>query len=417
MISISKADKHIKGLVNLPASKSISNRYLLLQFYYNNSFLINNLSSSDDTLLLSSTLDRISRYKLSGDNGLLRIDARNAGSVMRFLIPLLSVTHGHFLLTGSGRMKQRPVGELVEALRATGADIDYLEEVGYPPLLIRGRTISFSRISLDASLSSQFITAFLLLAPTLEEGLAIELTTTAVSWPYVNMTTGILANLGVQVISQENSIMVFHKKAINTEVTVEADWSSASFWYCMLALAEKGELLLSGLQRSGLQGDQDVSRIFRQLGVETIEETKGLRIRKTARTEENILIEFNNHPDLALPVILACAATGMNATFTGLERLVIKESDRLEAITNGLAQAGITLRESNPGTWQLEGQLCAPCELNIRDYKDHRVAMTFVALALKGFTINLEHPEVVNKSYPGFWNDLEKAGFSCSIPC
>jgi 3-phosphoshikimate 1-carboxyvinyltransferase len=417
VITISKTDKILKGLVTLPASKSISNRYLLLQYYYNNSFPINNLSGSDDTLLLSSTLDRLSRYKQNGESGLLRIDARNAGSVMRFLVPLLSLTRGLFLLTGSVRMKKRPVGALVEAMRATGADIDYLEDVGYPPLLIRGRPISFSRISLDASLSSQFITALLLLAPTLDEGLTIELTTPSVSWPYVNMTIGILTGLGIQVISQENSIRVFPGKVIKSEVTVEADWSSASFWYCMLALAEKGELFFPGLQKSGLQGDQDVSRIFRQLGVETIVEKKGLRIRKTACTKGNILLDFNDHPDLALPSILACAASDMPATITGMERLVIKESDRLEALAAGLEQAGITLRETFPGIWQPEGRLIDPCELIISDFSDHRVAMTFASLAMKGFSIHLEHPEVVNKSYPGFFYDLEKTGFTCSFSC
>jgi 3-phosphoshikimate 1-carboxyvinyltransferase len=414
MISISKKDKAIFGEINLPASKSISNRLLLLNFYYNNSFRIHNLSGSDDTLLLSSILDLIGQYKLRGDNALMRIDARNAGSVIRFLIPLLSLTYGHFLLTGNDRMKRRPVGALVEAMRATGADIDYLEEVGFPPLLVRGRSMNVSKISLDASLSSQFVTALLLLAPTLEEGLTIELVSSSVSWPYINMTTGILARQGIQVVSQENAIRVYPKKEINADVTVEADWSSASFWYCMLALAEKGEIFLHRLQKSGLQGDQEVSGIFRQLGVETVEEGKSLRIRKIRTEEGNFHADFNDHPDLALPVILACGASGTNGTFTGLERLMIKESDRLEAITAGLAQAGISLKETSPGIWRLEGQLCSPCDLYIRDFEDHRVAMTFAALALKGFTIHLEHPEVVNKSYPGFWKDLEKVGFTCS---
>jgi 3-phosphoshikimate 1-carboxyvinyltransferase len=274
-----------------------------------------------------------------------------------------------------------------------------------------------NKISLDASASSQFVTALLLLAPTLEDGLSIELISNAVSWPYIYMTNGILTNLGIQVVSQENSIRVFHKNIINSDITVEADWSAASFWYSMLSLAEKGEVYLHRLKKTGLQGDQEVSRIFSQLGVKTVEEGKSIRIVKTKAEEGNLFVDFSDHPDLALPVILACSAAGKSGTFTGLERLKFKESDRLEAISAGLAQAGIQLREEFPGTWHVEGHLAHPCDLYIKDFNDHRVAMTFAGLALKGFTIHLEHPGVVNKSYPSFWNDLEKVGFACSPSC
>lgn len=415
MIRISKSNRNCYGEIRLPASKSISNRLLILQFYYGPELKIRNLSRADDTLLLSSLLDLIRQYQLHGDAGLLRIDARNAGSVMRFLLPLLTVTRGHYLITGNERMQQRPVGALVNALRTTGADIEYLDRSGFPPLLVRGRAISGRWITLDASVSSQFLTALLLLAPKLEEGLTLELTGIPVSWPYVKMTTGILTELGIQVILQENAIRIYNKPNIRAEIEVEPDWSAASFWYCMLSMAEKGNIFFPGLRKSGRQGDQQVAAFFRELGVDTIEEKNGIRIMKMKRMHSNLLADFTGFPDLALPVIISCGAAGMMGSFTGLEQLRIKESDRIEAITIGLMKTGIILREEPQGTWELSGSMKEPFDLNISDFEDHRVAMTFACLAMKGFTINIEHPEVVNKSYPDFWKDLESVGFTCSF--
>lgn len=414
MIKVSRTDRNCNGEIKLPTSKSISNRLLILQFAYGPELKIKNLSRSDDTVLLSSLLDLIRQYQLRGETGLLRVDTRNAGSVMRFLLALLTVTRGHYLLIGNERMQKRPVGALVDSLRANGAEIEYLDEPGYPPLLLRGRTISGSRMTVDSTVSSQFLTSLLLLAPKLQEGLTLELAGIPVSWPYVKMTTGILTELGIQVIVQENSIRVYHKPHIRTEVEVEPDWSASSFWYCMLSMAEKGSVYFPGLRKSGRQGDQQVATLFRQLGVDTFEEKNGIRIRKSKQLSTHFQADFTGYPDLALPVILACAAAGISGSFTGLERLRIKESDRIEAMTEGLVKAGITLREEPRGTWSLSGTLKEPSELLIRDYEDHRIAMTFACLAMKGFTVKLEHPEVVNKSYPGFWKDLESAGFTCT---
>ena len=403
--------------MKLPASKSISNRLLILQYAYGNSLSISNLSDSDDTILLSSLLDLIRQYKLKGDTGLLRLDARNAGTVMRFLVPLLSVTRGHYLLTGEERMKNRPIGALVEAMRQTGAEIDYFEKVGYPPLIIRGRAISGTRIRIDTSDSSQFVTAILLLAPTLDDGLTIELTGVRASWPYVKMTTGILSGLGIQVFVQEDAIRVFQKKELKLNVIVESDWSSAAFWYCMLSMSDNGEIFLPGLRKSGLQGDQQTITFFRQLGIQSVEVPHGIRIRKEGIADEVFFADFTDYPDLALPVIMACGATGVDGTFTGLDRLRIKESDRIAALSAGLKKAGLDLKEENAGTWRLSGRIIDPCPLNLDDFQDHRVAMTFASLALKGFTVQMEHPEAVNKSYPGFWDDLASFGFSCDIYC
>jgi 3-phosphoshikimate 1-carboxyvinyltransferase len=417
LICISKHRRSCSGTVHLPASKSISNRLLILQHAYGNNLSIRNLSDSDDTILLSSLLDLIRQYQKKEDNSLLRLDARNAGTVMRFLLPMLSVTRGHFMLTGDERMKQRPIAGLVEAMRETGAEIDYLEEIGYPPLLIRGRALRPGRIKIDASVSSQFVTALLLLAPALEEGLTIELMGVKASWPYVKMTTGILTNLGIQVIAQEDAIRVFHKKQLKIGIEVESDWSSAAFFYCILSLADKGEIFMKGLRKTGLQGDQQVITFFRQLGIATVEEQDGVLIRKDGPAAEDFYADFTGHPDLSLPVILACAVKGVNGQFTGLDRLKIKESDRLEALSDGLAKTGIILKEEFPGSWRLSGQLIKPSDLLLDDRNDHRVAMTFASLAMAGFTVHLEHPDAVKKSFPGFWDQISSLGFKCDFSC
>lgn len=417
MICISKQKRNSTGTVKLPASKSISNRLLILQYAYGKDLHLTNLSESDDTILLSTLLDLLRQYQLRGDSGLLRLDARNAGTVMRFLVPLLSVTRGHFMLTGDERMKSRPIGALVEAMRNTGAEIDYLENIGYPPLLIRGRAIFASRILIDASISSQFVTALLLMAPTLESGLTIEFEGVKASWPYINMTTGILEQLGIQVITQEDAIRVFNKNHLKVSFDIEADWSSSAFWYCILSLADKGEIFMPGLKKSGLQGDQQVIGFFKQLGVVTYEENNGIRIKREGKAVTDMHADFIGHPDISLPVIMACAAMGINGTFTGLERLRIKESDRLAALSEGLGKAGILFKEESPGTWRLSGHLVDPCELVLDDRNDHRLAMTFSALAMKGFRIKLEHPEAVAKSYPGFWKQMQAMGFECDFSC
>lgn len=417
MIIIKKNNSECSGEIALPPSKSISNRLLLIQFLCGRRIVISNLSHSDDTLLLSSLLDILRQYRFRNEQGLLRMDTKNAGTVMRFLIPLLAVTRGHYLLTGSDRMKERPVSALVEALRDRGADIEYLEEPGFLPLLIRGRALDIRRITLDASLSSQFITAFLLLAPTLEEGLALEITGQPVSRPYVRMTTAILEELGIQVIVQDNTFKVFPGRELKKEITVEPDWSAASFWYCMLCASGSGEIFFPGLKRTGVQGDQQVALLFRDLGIETMDETGGIRIRKSGIKSGNFHADFTDFPDLALPVILACGMEGIPGTFAGLERLRVKESDRLEALEHGLHACGLKLGEEAPGLWRLSGALTDPCPVRIDDYNDHRVAMTFACLAAKKYTVSLDHPDVVNKSYPGFWDDLQSAGFIVNTSC
>jgi len=417
VIRISKHTSGCNGTVRLPASKSISNRLLILQYAYGQSLSVSNLSNAEDTVLMSTLLDLLRQYQKRGDNSLLRLDAQNAGSVMRFLVPLLSVTRGHFLLTGNERMMQRPIGALVEAMRETGAEIDFLGQIGFPPLIIRGRPVSVGRIRIDASVSSQFVTALLLLAPTLENGLTLELTGVKSSWPYVRMTTALLDYLNIHVVVQEDAIRVFPKKVLDVNIEVECDWSAASFFYCMLSMAKKGEIFFPGLKKSGLQGDQQVAVFFDKLGIITTEEDNGIRIKRSGQVMDNFYADFTDFPDLALPVILACGSAGINGTFTGLDRLRIKESDRISALSAGLLNAGLILTEEFAGSWRLSGRMADPANIFPDDFEDHRVAMTLSLLAMKGFTVHLEHPEAVNKSYPGYWKALESLGFNCDFSC
>jgi 3-phosphoshikimate 1-carboxyvinyltransferase len=231
------------------------------------------------------------------------------------------------------------------------------------------------------------------------------------------MTTSLLDYLGVQVISQEDAIRVFPRKEMKFSINVESDWSAAAFFYCMLSMADKGELFFPGLKKSGIQGDQQVASFFNHLGVLTVEEDAGIRIKKGGPVNDSFYADFTGHPDLALPVIMACGAAGVNGTFSGLDRLRLKESDRINALSSGLIKAGLILKEEFPGTWKISGRLADPSEIYPDDFEDHRVAMTFATLAIKGFTLNLEHPDAVNKSFPGFWKQLEAIGFSCNLSC
>jgi len=412
MITIAHRGGILSGKVFLPSSKSISNRLLILQFLSGDSIRLQNHSISDDTVLLSSLLQLIRQHTIKKEKGLLRVDVKNAGTVMRFLTALLAMTHGHYLLTGSVRMQSRPIGPLVEALRELGADIEYLGKPGYPPLLVKGRLLSGRLLTVDPSLSSQFVTALLLIAPFLEEGMSLEFAERTASWPYVKMTVEILKILGVHVFEQEDTLRVFPKSEISGEVTVEPDWSAASFWYCMLSMAKGGEIVFPGLAKSGLQGDQQVDAFFSALGIETISRGGGIKIRKSDVVADDYMVDFRDYPDLALPVIMACAGHGLHGRFSGMDNLRFKESDRLYALERELGKAGPIFRETTPGTWELFGRINDPGNFEMDHEGDHRVAMTLASLALKGFTVDIDDHLVVNKSYPGFWRDCESMGFS-----
>ncbi len=412
MIRIVSAPELLNATVLLPASKSISNRLLVLRFLMAPGLEIRNLSGAGDTVLLGSLLEIVRQHKESGSREILRLDARDAGTALRFLIALLAVTPGHYYLTGTARMKQRPVGPLVEALRELGADVEYTERAGYPPLMIRGRKLSGSSLSVDASVSSQFISALMLIGPVLEDGLDIYFHGRQVSWPYVRMTASLLQQFGIKVMEERNCIRIRTGKPVFTEASAEPDWSAASFWYSMVAIAGQGSVFFPGLRFSGLQGDEQAADLFALLGVNTSASEEGVRIAWTGPAPESCRADFESCPDLALPFIVACGAAGIEGAFTGLSRLTIKESDRLAVLSGELLKIGRILEYQHDAWRLLPGKPTISRVLDIPDIEDHRVAMALSVLAIKGAVIEIGQPDAAGKSYPGFWDDLKNAGFT-----
>lgn len=417
MISVSRGSGELKARILLPGSKSISNRLLILQFHYGEKLRIENLSHADDTILLASILALVKRYQDNGSQGILHLDAHNAGTVFRFLTALLAITRGNFYLTGHGRMKERPIGPLVEALNSIGADVEYVERVGFAPLFIKGHSLEGGNIRIDASLSSQFLSALMLISPMLENGLCIENTKPVASWPYVRMTRKILEDLRIRTSVEKNSIKILPGARLDKIFKVEPDWSAASFWYCMMALNGKGEIRFPGLFHSGYQGDEIIADIFNPLGIVTVEDKEGTVIRTGKKGVIPTTFDFSEIPDLAMPVMLAMAAEREGCAFSGLEKLRFKESDRLSVMERELGKVGISLKKSSLNKWETSGKLVSPCDIFIQDEEDHRVAMTFTSLALKKFRVFIGDPKVVNKSYPGFWKDMESAGFRLNNSC
>jgi 3-phosphoshikimate 1-carboxyvinyltransferase len=398
----------IKGDVALPSSKSISNRLLIMRYLSGREVAIAGLSGADDTRLLIKLLDDLK-------SGKTVFDAGNAGTVLRFMTALLSVLPGDYRLLCSERMKQRPVGGLAEALRSLGAGIAYTEKEGYPPLAIKGGGLTGNSVSVDVSQSSQFVSALLLTAPYLSGGLRIALEGNIASKPYISMTVSLMRQFGVAVEDDFGSFYVPAGGYRMTDTVVEADWSAAAFFYELAALSEGADIFLHRLTDSGLQGDAVAAGLFDYLGVQTVFENDGVRITKVRPADKNIRVDFTDYPDLALPYIVACAGEGVIGTFSGLDNLRLKESDRLKALSSQLAKFGYDFRETGYGEWVLinscrvgENQTPLRQDIEIETFDDHRIAMAFAPLMLKTKTLTINNPDVVTKSFPSFWSEIDK---------
>lgn len=412
IVHLEKAHKTINGAIHLDGSKSISNRVLIIRALCPDDFPIDHLSGSDDTRTLQQLLSSEEET----------LDAGAAGTTFRFMTAYLALTTNcRRILTGSERMLQRPIGPLVEALRKLGGRIKYLGEEGYPPLQIEPPDLSAAPdcLEIDAGMSSQFISALLLAGPVIPGGLQLRLTGQVVSRPYIDMTLNIMRHFGVEASFDDNLISVPEKQYQPKAFKVEADWSAASYYYSMMALAEGGALSLEGLFRESLQGDSVVAELMNRLGVETEFTEGGVQLTKSKTPPKPFFEQdFLSCPDLAQTLAVTCAGLGVHGLFTGLETLRIKETDRITALKNELAKVGVMVVNipsrfskkvqkeffSIEGKAQLDG---LPC---FRTYEDHRMAMAFAPLALLG-PIEIEAPDVVSKSYPGFWKDIERLGF------
>jgi len=399
---ISKKDRNLRGQLVLNGSKSISNRALIIRALSGHDFKIHKLSNAEDT----QTLDRL----LRSDKNLL--DVKAAGTTFRFLTAYLSLQSDAQVLTGSARMKQRPVGPLADALQRLGANIQYLEKEGYPPIKIGAPNIGQSnQLTIDAGISSQFISALLMIAPNLPNGIELELAGDIVSQPYIDMTLNLMGYFGIQWEQKENTIYIKAQSYQARDFTVEADWSAASYYYTLAAMADEVDLQLDGLFEASVQGDSVLAEMMTAFGVETSYNETGIHLRKNAsiKLPETFSYNFLTCPDIAQSVAVACAGLGVKADFTGLQTLRIKETDRIDALEKELDKVGISFSKSESDAFAFEGK--ARLEKPEFDtYEDHRMAMSFACLALYG-PVLVHEPEVVQKSYPMFWRDLGMLGF------
>lgn len=392
--------------VTLPASKSLSNRLLIMNALSSERAEIINLSQARDTEIMKQLL--VSEKKV--------LDVVDAGTTMRFLTGYFSVINENKILTGTPRMCERPIGILVEALRELGVEIDYLQNAGFPPLEIKkfGRQ-SVNKIRMRGDVSSQYISAMLMIAPVLPEGLQLYLSGRISSLPYIYMTLGLMGEFGIQYTWDKNRNLVEipaqQYKAI--PYNVESDWSGASYWYSIIALSERGSVFLKGLKDNSFQGDRIIVDIMANLGVQTEFREDGVKLTKSKSTSM-FKFDFSGCPDLVQSVAVVCAANGIRASFRGLESLRIKETDRIAALKNELRKIDADFIEKEKNTWEIipAKRIKHTNDIIISTYDDHRMAMAFAPLATKT-NITIDNPQVVEKSYPGFWEDLKKAGIKC----
>lgn len=408
---IVKAPNRIKAEINLPASKSISNRVLVIHSLSGGNATLHNLSDCDDTQVMINALRDMPEV----------IDIKAAGTAMRFMSAYLSVTEGEHVITGTERMKHRPIGVLVDALRRLGADIEYVGEQGYPPLRIRGKQLEGGTLEVPGNISSQYISALLMIGPALRNGLELRLTGDIISRPYIDLTLHVMHEFGCKIEwSSVDTISVKPQRYDDREYVVENDWSASSYWYEMLALSEDKEngVVLPGLRDASRQGDSVVRYLYSLLGVKTAfkngdhgQNTKVALTRHfSALTRMDY--DFINQPDLAQTFVVTCCALGIPFHFTGLASLKIKETDRIEALKTEMRKLGYVLRDMNDCELEWDGERCeAEDNPSIDTYEDHRMAMSFAPLAITLGSIRINNPEVVSKSYPNYWDDLRKAGF------
>ena len=397
-LRIDKRDNTVGGEVEITGSKSESNRLLILQQFFSN-LGIDNLSNSDDSELMQKAL-------MSNSN---EINIGHAGTAMRFLTAFFAVKeNSEIILTGSHRMKNRPIKILVDALRGLGANIEYIEKEGYPPIKITGRKLKESYVEIEGNVSSQYISALLLIAPSLQNGLKLKFKGEITSIPYIKMTLTLLAELGIELSWDDDTIMVKPKTEIEKKtIVVESDWSSASYFYSLVALSENSEVTISSFKKSSLQGDSALAKIYEQLGVKTTFEENSVILKNSKNLDFKPLnLDLKSAPAIAQTIAVTCFGLGIECFLTGLHTLKIKETDRLVALKTEIEKLGGNVTITNE-TLHLEASKKINKNISIATYDDHRMAMAFAPLALK-VPIEIENSNVVSKSYPTFWKDFEK---------
>ena len=418
-IILTKKSKAVHGTVHLTGSKSECNRALIIEALSGGKVKVENISDAADTVTLCEVLSLKSEVvsQKNNDSRLSNQDFRlvnigPAGTAMRFLTAYFAIGDQEVILTGSERMQQRPIGILVDALRELGATIDYVENEGFPPIKLKGGFTQLSnKVGIKGDISSQYITALLLIAARLPLGLELHIEGELTSRPYVEMTLAMLESAGIEHTWNDNAIYIASQEFAEASLHVEPDWSAASYWYAIAALANEAELFLPGLTKYSLQGDSVITEIMANFGITSQFKDGGVYLVKEEKPVIRKIFDLKSCPDLAQTVIVVCAALGHNATFTGLETLKIKETDRVKALQNELEKIGVKLIEKNQ-VYKLDcsGKFI-PERVIVNTYDDHRMAMAFAPLALLIPEVEIEDAKVVEKSYPAFWKDLESVQF------
>lgn len=390
--------------LNITGSKSETNRLLLLKALFPNITLANT-SNSDDSEVMQKAL--------IGNDEI--VDIHHAGTAMRFLTAYFAVSEGReVVMTGSSRMQERPIKILVETLAQLGVEISYEKEAGYPPIRIKGKKVTESKVTLAANVSSQYISALLLIASKLENGLELTLEGEITSVPYIKMTLALLNDLDIKTSFEGNIIKVYPKESVESkEMVVESDWSSASYFFSLVALADVAKITLSSYKENSLQGDSELVSLYEKMGVKTLFQNNKMTLEKVAGFNyQDVNFELNNTPDIAQTIVVTCLGLGIGCHLTGLHTLKIKETDRLEALRIELTKLGANISVTNDSlTLERSGNINH--DIHIATYNDHRMAMAFAPLAIK-VPIIIDDAEVVSKSYPDFWNDLKALNFQVS---
>lgn len=398
-LTLTATVRNINGTVALPLSKSISNRALAISWLSHGQVNSGELSAADDTVLFSKLLKQV-------DEGRSReLHAANAGTVFRFLTAMLAVTPGEWILDGDQRMRKRPIGPLVDALRQLGAAIDYLGNTGYPPIRIRGEKLKGGRVTIAGNISSQFISSLLMIGPVMEKGIDVFVEGEIVSSPYLWLTMDMMKHAGIS-IRETPSFRVIGNPYKPTTLPSATDWSSASPWYALMALADKGSLILRGLEEKSRQADSALAEFFIMFGIESRWVDEGVLLTKRKIIKESVNFDLSLTPDIAPSIIVTAAALGYKGHFTGLKTLRIKESDRVDALSAELGKNGF-ICQTTADTLSFPAQELVISKA-VDTYQDHRIAMAFAPLALLGKPLVINDPEVVKKSYPGFWEEMAK---------
>lgn len=402
----------LEATISLPASKSISNRALIIYALSGGKNMPSNLSDCDDTEVIINALRNMPE----------EIDIKAAGTAMRFMTAYLSVMEGTHILTGTERMKHRPISILVDALRKLGANIEYVGTEGYPPLRITGQSLNGGLLEIPGNVSSQYISALLMIAPMLKEGMTLHLLGDIISRPYIDLTLWMMGEFGADAEWFSNDTIVVKPQPYKSrDYFIESDWSGASYWYEMMALCadKRSEVKLTGLMDGSKQGDSTTRYIFSLLGVKTQFESKQAGIAQTVTLKQNgrcvpkLEYDFINAPDLAQTFVVTCAAKGIPFHFKGLSTLKIKETDRIEALKTEMRKLGYVLQDHNNSELIWDGERCYPTfEQGIDTYEDHRMALAFAPYAFLHDKLIINNPQVVTKSYPHYWEDLRLAGFT-----